>query len=94
MDKLTSFFKEESFPLPDGFSEKSDLYSEVPRLFTDNFYLFYVKNLGKMGVFTYVLSLQRSLNLLKMSEHHDREQMDGAAPMSRESGSISQGTTE
>ncbi len=63
VNKLTSFFKDEDFPVPDGFSEKNDLNAESPRLFTDDFYLFYIQNLGKVGMNGYTLSLSNSARL-------------------------------
>ncbi|HEY0828970.1 MAG TPA: DUF3231 family protein [Bacilli bacterium] len=64
VEKLVSFFKEENFPVPDGFSEENDMYTEeVPRLYTDDFYLFYIQNIGKMGMNSYALFLSNSARL-------------------------------
>jgi hypothetical protein len=57
VQKLQSTFKEENHPVPDGFSLKTDLHGEAPRLFTDDFYLFYIQNVGKLGMDFYTTSL-------------------------------------
>jgi hypothetical protein len=60
--KLKSFYNEEKMTIPQGFSEKDDVY-QAPRLFTDNFYLFYIQNVGKIGMTSYVISLSNSARL-------------------------------
>jgi hypothetical protein len=60
--KLLSFFKEEKLTIPDGFSVKDDVYG-APRLFTDDFYLFYIQNIGKIGMANYTLCLANSARL-------------------------------
>lgn len=47
LEKLKSFFNEEQLPVPDGFTEENDVIKEAPRLFTDDFYLFYIQNIGR-----------------------------------------------
>ncbi|RKL65184.1 hypothetical protein CR203_22250 [Salipaludibacillus neizhouensis] len=56
--KLTSFFKEEKLPVPDGFSVEKDVNKETPRLFTDDFYIFFIQNFceQKMDAYSYALS--------------------------------------
>jgi hypothetical protein len=61
--KLKSFFNEEQITTPQGFSEKDDVYQNAPRLFTDNFYLFYIQNIGKIGMAAYVTTLSNSARL-------------------------------
>ncbi|AGK53207.1 DUF3231 family protein [Bacillus sp. 1NLA3E] len=61
--KLKSFFNEEQFPVPDGFSVEHDVNSEAPRLFTDDFYLFYIQNIGKIGLTAYTINLSNSARL-------------------------------
>lgn len=63
VQKLKSFFTEEKVPIPDGFSEPKDWSPEAPRLFTDDFYLFYLQNLGKQGLEFYAMSLANSARL-------------------------------
>jgi hypothetical protein len=63
IQKLTSFFKEENLTNPLGFSLENDVYENAPRLFTDNFYLFYIQNIGKIGLSTYTLFLSNSARL-------------------------------
>lgn len=45
------------FRSPDGFSQQSDRIQGTPRLFTDDFYLFYIQNLGKIGLEGYTFAL-------------------------------------
>ncbi len=47
----------------DGFSEKSDVNLETPRLFLDDFYLFYIQNIGKVGLEFYTLALANAARL-------------------------------
>jgi hypothetical protein len=61
--KLKSFFNEEKLTVPQGFSSENDVYQDAPRLFTDNFYLLYIQNLGKIGMSTYTLALSNSARL-------------------------------
>lgn len=61
--KLKSFFTEEQLPIPDGLSEEVDVHKEAPRLYTDDFYLFYIQNIGKIGLKTYSLALSNSARL-------------------------------
>ncbi|HEY0826613.1 MAG TPA: DUF3231 family protein [Bacilli bacterium] len=61
--KLESFFLEENLPIPDGFSEEVDVNQDTPRLFTDDFYIFYIQNVGKGGLVTYSLALSNSSRL-------------------------------
>lgn len=50
LQKLISFFNEENIPVPNGFFVENDVNNGVPRLFTDDFYLFYIQNMGKSGM--------------------------------------------
>jgi hypothetical protein len=61
--KLLSFFKEERLTIPDGFSVEDDVYEGAPRLFTDNFYLFYIQKIGKIGMANFTLCLANSARL-------------------------------
>jgi hypothetical protein len=61
--KTEAFFREEQHPIPDGFSEKTDVIKESPRLFTDDFYLFYIQNVGKIGLEFYSNSLSNCARL-------------------------------
>jgi hypothetical protein len=47
--RVTDIFKHEKFPIPYGFT-KEDVNLDAPRLFSAAFYLYYLKNLGRMGV--------------------------------------------
>jgi hypothetical protein len=61
--KLQAFFNEEQHAIPDGFSLETDLIQGVPRLFTDDFYLFYIQNIGKVGMEFYTQSLSNCARL-------------------------------
>ena len=63
VEKLKAFFNEEQYPIPDGFSLNSDVNKEAPRLFTDDFYLFYIQNVGKIGMEFYTQSLTNCARL-------------------------------
>jgi hypothetical protein len=63
VQKLQSFFNEEQHSIPDGFSLKTDVNKEVPRLFTDDFHLFYIQNVGKIGLEFYTQSLSNCARL-------------------------------
>lgn len=63
IQKLKSLFNEEQFPIPDGFSMEADVNQEAPRLFTDDFYLFYIQNMGKIGMSVYSQFLSNSARL-------------------------------
>jgi hypothetical protein len=63
VQKTQSFFIEEQHPIPDGFSVKTDVIKDSPRLFTDDFYLFYIQNVGKIGLEFYTNSLSNCARL-------------------------------
>jgi hypothetical protein len=46
IETVTAMMKEENFPIPHGFTE-NDVDLNAPRLFSDNFYLFYMSNMAK-----------------------------------------------
>ena len=60
VEKLKSFFNEEQIPIPYGFSEQTDRIQGAPRLFTDDFYLFYIQNVGKIGLEGYTFALENT----------------------------------
>jgi hypothetical protein len=60
--KLKSLYKEEQIAIPEGFT-KEDVAENTPRLFTDDFYLIYIQNMGKMGMEAYTLCLSNAARL-------------------------------
>ena len=56
---VTDIFIKEKFPIPVGFNE-NDVNLEAPRLFSDAFYIDYLKNMGKVGITTYGFALSSS----------------------------------
>ncbi|MCA0753984.1 DUF3231 family protein [Paenibacillus sp. N4] len=53
--KLTSIFEDENFPVPQGFTD-DDVNRNAKRLYSDHFYLYYLKNMSKVGLATYSLA--------------------------------------
>ncbi|MCB2292704.1 DUF3231 family protein [Clostridium algoriphilum] len=49
---LENIFTQSSIPIPDGFTD-DDVYVDVPRLFTDEFYLLYLSNLARAHMLNY-----------------------------------------
>jgi hypothetical protein len=56
---LTDLFKKNKFPIPVGF-HKQDVNKDASRLFTDEFYLYYLKNMAFIGGNGYSLALGNS----------------------------------
>lgn len=47
--KLKELFNKENFPIPSGFSE-NDVISGASRIFSDKFYLFYIKEMSRINL--------------------------------------------
>ncbi|UOQ91544.1 DUF3231 family protein [Halobacillus shinanisalinarum] len=62
IQKLRSIYTEEQLTAPDGFTIKND-YHKAPRLYTDEYYLFNIQNMGKLGMEAYTLALSNSTRL-------------------------------
>lgn len=56
---VTSIMKKENFPIPYGFTEK-DVDLSAPRLFSDTFYLYYIKNMAQLGENAYTVAHSNS----------------------------------
>ncbi|ABR50665.1 hypothetical protein Amet_4594 [Alkaliphilus metalliredigens QYMF] len=56
MKKIAEHFNEEKLPIPQGFTD-SDVNMNAPRLYTDSFYLFYLRNMGRVGLVAYSMGL-------------------------------------
>jgi hypothetical protein len=56
VQKISSFFSREGFPVPVGFTE-NDVNLAAPRLYSDPFHLNYIKNMAKSGMISYGLAL-------------------------------------
>jgi len=56
---LISLFNQSALPIPEGFTDK-DVNINAPRLFTDEFYLFYLSDKARSGMFKYTQSLSYS----------------------------------
>ncbi|WP_106497905.1 DUF3231 family protein [Lentibacillus sp. Marseille-P4043] len=53
IQKLTTIFAKEDYPLPNGFSESQDLNTDSPRLFTDNYMLQFIKQSAQISLSGY-----------------------------------------
>jgi hypothetical protein len=62
VQKLTVFFNEEKFPVPMGFTEE-DVNVNAPRLYSDTFILFYLQQVGKLGMSAYSVATAVSARL-------------------------------
>ncbi|MEC2078182.1 DUF3231 family protein [Metabacillus fastidiosus] len=56
IENVKNIFIQENFPLPIGFTEE-DVNLNAPRLFSDKFYLHYLKYTGKAGMSIYSLAI-------------------------------------
>lgn len=63
---ISKIFKGEDFPVPVGFGEK-DVNPDTPRLFSDLFYLRYLKQISRIALATYGFALSLSVR----SDIHD-----------------------
>ncbi|WP_163970921.1 DUF3231 family protein [Oceanobacillus halotolerans] len=59
MEKLTTIFKKENKPIPFGFTD-DDVNFDAPRLYSDNYFLQYVLQMGKLGLFSFSGSVTMS----------------------------------
>lgn len=55
IEQLTELFDAERFPVPQGFSVE-DVNVNAKRLFSDSFFVYYIKNMAKVGLATYSMS--------------------------------------
>ncbi|GGE28343.1 hypothetical protein GCM10011391_03620 [Pullulanibacillus camelliae] len=59
LDVITSLFQKEHIPIPFGYND-SECNLDAPQLFSDEFYLCYLKNMTKTGLATYSAFLSGS----------------------------------
>jgi hypothetical protein len=59
---ITSIMIEASFPIPYGFTDQ-DVDLSAPRLFSDTFYLFYMRNMAQIGENAYTVAHSNSSRL-------------------------------
>lgn len=60
LPQLTDFFNGENWPVPKGFTE-SDVNLDAPRLFSDTFMLYYMQQMGALGMNAYSLGISTSV---------------------------------
>lgn len=58
LKNIKKIFEDENFPIPYGFKEEEDLNLDAPRLFKDDFYLFYLHYSSKAGISVYTAGIQ------------------------------------
>jgi hypothetical protein len=56
---ITEIFQTEQFPIPHGFTEE-DVHLDAPRLFSDEFWLFYLHQMSIHGITAYSLGMTTS----------------------------------
>lgn len=56
ISNLGNFFKQECFPIPQGFNQ-DDVNVDTPPLFTDDFYLFFINSTVNYGMVNYAMVL-------------------------------------
>ncbi|WP_085994110.1 DUF3231 family protein [Oceanobacillus senegalensis] len=56
LESVLLFFEESNFPVPVGFTDK-DVNLNAPRLFQDDFYLYYLSYVGKAGMSIYHVAI-------------------------------------
>ncbi|MDR6879496.1 DUF3231 family protein [Bacillus sp. 3255] len=56
VQSIKEIFVQENYPIPKGFSEE-DVNAGAPRLFSDEFYLHYLKYVGKAGASLYAIAV-------------------------------------
>ncbi len=56
---ITDIFKGESLPIPLGFTMQ-DVNLNAPRLYSDTFMLYYIQNMGSIGIISYSVALPNS----------------------------------
>lgn len=59
IEQLQSLFHNEQFPVPQGFTDE-DVNVQAKRLFSDNFTLYYVKHMAKVGLTVYSMAYSSS----------------------------------
>lgn len=59
LELLTDIMNDENIPIPHGFTDE-DVDIEAPALYSDNFYLVYLDNMGRVGMNAYSLALPLS----------------------------------
>ncbi|CAG7615812.1 hypothetical protein PAESOLCIP111_01829 [Paenibacillus solanacearum] len=52
IEQLSKLFQSENFPIPHGFSDE-DVRLSAKRLYSDSFFLYYIKNMATVGLATY-----------------------------------------
>ncbi|ASK61200.1 hypothetical protein CFK37_02825 [Virgibacillus phasianinus] len=56
LKQLTSIFEKENKPIPVGFTDK-DVDVDAPRLYSDNYFLQYIFQLGSLGIYAFAASV-------------------------------------
>lgn len=59
IETVTDILECQDFPIPQGFTDE-DVNIKVPRLYSDNFLLFYMNNMAKFGSNAYTVALSNT----------------------------------
>lgn len=59
LQTISNIFTKENFPIPHGFTQ-ADVNVDAPPLFSDPFYLMYLKNMSTLGLAAYSLALSQA----------------------------------
>ncbi len=74
---LEEIFKQENYPIPVGFSEK-DVNVEAPKLYSDTYVLYFLRNYGKAGIAANGMAVSFSArgDIRKLYKHYLFETVD------------------
>ena len=62
VQKIASFYQSIHHPIPKGFPEQDHMNTQAPALFTDNFYLYYLNEMAKLGFRTLPQAIEQTEN--------------------------------
>lgn len=60
VNKISKIFEGESYPIPVAFSEEEDMDINAPRLYSDAYFLTFVKQMGQLGMNAYSMTIALS----------------------------------
>ncbi|PLS08593.1 DUF3231 family protein [Neobacillus cucumis] len=68
VQKIAEFYEEVQHPIPKGFAVQDHVNQQAPALFTDNYYLYYINEMSKLGFRTLPQAIEQTENkeLLKI----------------------------
>ncbi|WP_201712711.1 DUF3231 family protein [Rossellomorea arthrocnemi] len=68
---ISSIFEEEQIPIPVGFSKEKDVFPGASTIYSDSFFLMYLRQMAKVGMITYsgAVSLTVRKDILEFFQH-------------------------